>query len=132
MTGNACSVAGRRASWIFAILVSLASVRVALSDDAVLFPSIGAKSASKATLLAIDDYSLPLSVEIADERFGLLPEYSADNAGLVAGQDGLDCAVKWPKASLDALVGKTVRLYLHLKKGEHAEPRFYAAYVFSK
>jgi hypothetical protein len=70
-----------------------------------------------------------LTVEIADERFKLLTEYSGANAGVIAAKDGLDCAVKWPKASLDALVGRTIRLRFHLKKGEHAEPRFYAAYV---
>jgi hypothetical protein len=70
-----------------------------------------------------------MRVEIADEKFALLPEYSGDNAGFSRSTDGFDCAVKWPKASLDALVGKTVRLRICLKKGEHAEPRFFAAYV---
>ena len=73
-----------------------------------------------------------MSVEIADERFSLLPEYAGANSGVITAKDGLDCAVKWPKASLDALVGKTVRLRIHLKKGKHAEPRFYAAYVSRK
>jgi hypothetical protein len=85
------------------------------------------KTGCKVTLNA--DGVRGMSVEIADERFGLLPEYSGDNAGMVAAKDGLDCPVNWPKASLNALVGKTVRLRVHLKKGEHAEPRFYAAYV---
>jgi hypothetical protein len=70
-----------------------------------------------------------MSVEIADERFRLIPEYSGENAGRSASADGLDCAVKWPRASLDPLMGKTVRLRIHLKKGEHAEPRLFAAYV---
>lgn len=70
-----------------------------------------------------------ISVEIADERFSLLPEYSGGNAGVVTSHDGLDCPVKWPQAGLDALVGKTVRLRIRLKRGEYAEPRLFAAYV---
>jgi len=85
------------------------------------------KAGCKVTLNA--DGVQGMNVEIADERFSLLPEYSGDNSGMVTAKDGLDCAVKWPKAGLDGLVGKTVRLRIHLKKGEHAEPRFYAAYV---
>jgi hypothetical protein len=69
-----------------------------------------------------------MRVEIADEKFRLQPGYVGDNAGVVVAEDGLDCAVKWPKDKLDALVGKAVRLNIHLKKGNHAEPRFYAAY----
>ena len=70
-----------------------------------------------------------MRVEIADERFRLIPEYSGNSAGVSAAADGLDCAVKWPGASLDSLVGKAVRLRIHLKKGEHAEPRLFAVYV---
>ncbi|MBI5801638.1 MAG: hypothetical protein HZA92_13070 [Verrucomicrobia bacterium] len=70
-----------------------------------------------------------MSVEIADGSFALLPEYSGANAGIVSAKDGLDCQVKWPKASLDALVGKTVRLRFQLKKGDHVEPRLFAAHV---
>ena len=88
------------------------------------------KAGCKLTLNA--DGVQGMSVEIADERLNLLPEYSGANAGTSAAKDGLDCAVKWPKASLDALVGKTVRLRIHLKQGEHAGPRFYAAYITSK
>ena len=70
-----------------------------------------------------------MSVEIADENFHLLPDYSGINAATVAANDGLDCAVRWSKASLDALVSKPVRLLIHLKKGQDAEPRLFAAYV---
>ena len=70
-----------------------------------------------------------MSVEIADENFHLLPDYSGANAATVPAKDGLDCAVKWSKGNLDAFVGKPVRLLIHLKKGLHAEPRLFAIYV---
>jgi hypothetical protein len=70
-----------------------------------------------------------MRVEIADENFRLLPEYSGTNAAVGPAKAGLDCAVRWPKASLDALVGKPVRFLIHLKRGKYAEPRLFAAYV---
>jgi hypothetical protein len=70
-----------------------------------------------------------MRVDIADERFTLLADYSGENAGVVAGQDGLDCAVKWSKGALNPLVGKPLRLRINLSKGQHAEPRLYAAYL---
>jgi hypothetical protein len=70
-----------------------------------------------------------MMVEVADEKFRPLSGFSSDNAGVVVAKDGLDCAVKWPKGRLDALIGKTVRLKICLKKGDYAEPRFYAAYL---
>jgi hypothetical protein len=69
-----------------------------------------------------------VKVEVADAAFHLLPGYSGDNAG-IAGADGLDSAVTWPNSNLDSLIGIPVRLLIHLRKGEHAEPRLYAAYV---
>jgi hypothetical protein len=70
-----------------------------------------------------------MSVEVVDEKFRPLPKFSGENAGRVVAQDGLERAVTWSKANLDDLMGENVRLNIHLKKGEYAEPRFYAAYV---
>ena len=70
-----------------------------------------------------------ICVEVADEQFRPLPKFSGENAGRIVAKDGLACAVAWSKVNLDKLVGKTVRLKIHLRKGEHAEPRLYAAYV---
>jgi len=70
-----------------------------------------------------------IRVEIADHHFALLPKYSGNHAAAITAKDGLECAVQWPAGSLDALAGKTVRVRFHLTKGEHAEPRLYAAYV---
>lgn len=70
-----------------------------------------------------------MRVEIANERFELLSDYSEEHAGIPALDDGLDCPVKFPNGSLAGLGGKTVRLRVHLKKGAHAEPRLYAVYL---
>ena len=69
-----------------------------------------------------------LRVEIADARFHLLPDYSGANAGTVAG-DGLASAVTWPKAGLDGLVGRPVRLRIAFRRGAAIDPQLFAAYV---
>ena len=70
-----------------------------------------------------------ISVEIADERFTLLPEFSGDQAGLAVGPDGLDCPVTWAGGSLVALAGQTLRFRVSLSRGDHPEPRVYAMYL---
>lgn len=70
-----------------------------------------------------------IKVEIADENFELLPEYSGDNQGTPVAKDGLDCPVVWKNGDLSKLAGKTVRLKIHLARGEHAEPRLYVCYL---
>jgi hypothetical protein len=70
-----------------------------------------------------------MSVELSDEKFRLLPEYSGANAGTCRDEDGLDCAVQWRDADLSALAGQRVRLRIHLRAGEYSTPRLYAAYL---
>ncbi|HJN18585.1 MAG TPA: hypothetical protein QGH10_23995, partial [Armatimonadota bacterium] len=41
-----------------------------------------------------------MSVEIADERFGLLPEFSGDNAAATSDASGLDIPVTWPEGEI--------------------------------
>lgn len=72
-----------------------------------------------------------IGVEVADERFTLLPEFSGEHAGRVAGPDGLDCPVAWPGKNLATLAGQTVRLHLSLKQSEAGDPRLYAIYLGS-
>jgi len=67
-----------------------------------------------------------MRVEVADERFALLPAFSGDRAGRLAAPDGLECRVSWPGPDLAALAGQTVRLRVRLARGGHAEPRLYA------
>jgi len=73
-----------------------------------------------------------IRVEIADENFNLLSEYSGDNGGSTSDESGFDCKVAWPKSSLSILEGKTIRLKIHLQAGEYPQPRFYAASLKNK
>ena len=70
-----------------------------------------------------------ISVEIADERFNLNPDYSGARAGRTKTAGGLDCRIEWLRKDLGALKGKTVRLRLRMAKGSSEEPRFYALYL---
>lgn len=66
------------------------------------------------------DHTSGMSVEISDERFRLLPEFSGANAGAPQQESGLDCSVRWPAANPSALGGRTIRLKISLagQKGE--------------
>ena len=70
-----------------------------------------------------------MHVEIADERFNLLPPFSGENSGLLPGADGLACPVHWPAGSLAALANQTVRFRVHLQQQGTMEPRLYAVYL---
>ncbi len=73
-----------------------------------------------------------IHVEIADERFALLPGFSEDDSGEVKDDDGLDASVEWSGDGLKKLAGKTVRFRIHLERGDYAEPRLYACYLTVK
>jgi hypothetical protein len=70
-----------------------------------------------------------MSVEVADEKFELLPKFSGAHAGTAGSTDGLDCPVQWAEAGLGALAGRAVRFRIHLRNRGPAEPRLFAAYV---
>jgi hypothetical protein len=70
-----------------------------------------------------------MRVEVADERFELLPRFSGADAGTIAGGDGLSCPVAWPRAGLAELRGRAVRFRVHLKRAAGLEPRLYAVSV---
>ena len=78
------------------------------------------------------DHPEQMSVEMLDERFSLLPEYSGTQSGVVAASDGLESEVRWTGANLSALAGKTVRLRVHLMRDGDTEPRIYAIYLREK
>ncbi len=67
-------------------------------------------------------------VEVADERFVLLPGYCGTGAGKAARHTagGLDCPVCWPGGALGALGGRTVRFKVSLREGAGIPPRLYA------
>ncbi|MEJ1972466.1 MAG: hypothetical protein WDM96_08445 [Lacunisphaera sp.] len=70
-----------------------------------------------------------MSVEISDERFELLPDYSGAGAGHSKIKSGLDCAVAWSKGELAALEGKTVRFKINLEREGSSDPRLFAVYL---
>lgn len=70
-----------------------------------------------------------MRVEIGDERFNLLPQFSGEHAGTTAAASGLDCPVHWAQANLASLAGRTVRLKCHLDRAGDADPRLYALYL---
>ncbi|MEX0641099.1 MAG: hypothetical protein WD468_00280 [Pirellulales bacterium] len=69
-----------------------------------------------------------MRVEVSDENFQMLPQFSGTNAGSCEQQNGLHCAVRWPAGKLDDLADRTVCLRVQLKK-ESAEPKLFAIYV---
>jgi hypothetical protein len=70
-----------------------------------------------------------MRMEIADDRFQPLAQFSGANSGTAGKGAGLDCPVAWPTGDLASLGGKTVRLRIHLKRKDGAEPRLYAVYL---
>jgi hypothetical protein len=72
------------------------------------------------------DHAASLSVELSDERFELLPDYSGAKSGRTTQAGGLDCAVTWTAADLAALGGRTVRFKINLERSGDQDPRLYA------
>jgi len=71
-------------------------------------------------------------IEIVDEHFQPLADFSGANCGTLDTDGGLDCAVQWPQGSVAALRGKTVRLCIHLEQRGDASPRLFAVSIKSK
>jgi hypothetical protein len=72
------------------------------------------------------DHAASLSVELSDERFELLPDYSGTKRGRTTQAGGLDCAVTWTSTDLAALGGRTVRFKINLERTGDQDPRLYA------
>ena len=75
------------------------------------------------------DHAQQMRVELSDERFNLLPEYSGSRAGSASSGEPLESAVTWPDGDLSAVQGKPVRFRVHLKRDGGREPRLYAMYL---
>ncbi len=78
------------------------------------------------------DAARSMRVEIADERFRPLPEFSGPNSGTATDGGGLESLVNWPGGDLSSLGGREVRLRVHLKRKDGSEPRLFAVYLREK
>lgn len=67
-----------------------------------------------------------MRVEVLDERFTPLPDYSGAASGISTQRSGFDCPVTWPKAKLAELTGRTVRFRVIVRRQGSDEPRIYA------
>jgi len=70
-----------------------------------------------------------MSVELADDWFHLIPEFSGTNAAKLKEDSGLDVPVNWQTGRLAGLAGKSVRLKITLKKRGTVDPRLFAIHV---
>jgi hypothetical protein len=70
-----------------------------------------------------------LRVEVSDEHFNLMLQFSGENSGTAQGKDGFDVPVKWAKGNPVELNGKTVRFRICFKRSPGVEPMLYAAYL---
>jgi hypothetical protein len=75
------------------------------------------------------DAAKTMRVEIADERFQLLPAFSGSNGGTADASGGLECPVTWLSEDLSRLGGEKVRLRIRFERKENREPRLYAVYL---
>ena len=75
------------------------------------------------------DYPDLMRVELSEDRFGLLPEYSGQNSGILKATGGLESTVVWPTQDLSCLRNSRVRLRVNMKRGFGLEPRLYAIYL---
>jgi hypothetical protein len=71
-----------------------------------------------------------MTVEVSDERFTPIPDFSGQKSGVTTIKSGLDCPVTWYGRNLSALGGQTVRFRIHLtKRNSGSEPRLFAVYL---
>ena len=89
-------------------------------STAVALPTAGCQ------ILLNADAARAMRVELLDEGFGPLADFSGDNSGTLDVDGGLDCVVNWPATELASLKGKKVRVRVWLKNAEQDPPRLYA------
>jgi hypothetical protein len=71
-----------------------------------------------------------MRVEIADENFELLPQFSGGKSGVCKQPVGLRCDVRMPGGHIDELADKTVRLHIYLAK-KTTDPKLFAINIRS-
>jgi hypothetical protein len=100
------------------------------NDNGTVWSTIIRLPATRSTDIWLNaDDAHAMRLEVADENFNLLPDYSGQNSGSTQKASGLDCLVSWPKGDLTPLRGKTIRLRIRLQKQGTANPRLYVAYL---
>lgn len=92
----------------------------------IQLPDSGAKISLNA------DGARGLRVDVADEQFSLLPEYSGAGGGQVRVDGGLQCAVDWHGEPFTMLKGKTVRLRFRFSRENGVNPQLFAVYLQPK
>lgn len=97
-----------------------------IGSEAIELPKSGCE------ILLNADAAQGMRMELVDEQFKPLAGFTGADCGIVEAHDGLDCAVKWPKADIASLGTKKVRLLVHLKKAGKSQPRLYAISVRAK
>ena len=73
-----------------------------------------------------------LQIEVADQRFVLLPEFSHEKGGAVKAGNELTSPVTWNGSDLRELGGRTVRLRIGFDRKKAANPMLYAIYLQSR
>lgn len=68
-----------------------------------------------------------IRIELTDEKFQPLPEFSGEHCGTVL-CDGLEERMMWPRGSMERLVDQTVRIRIIMNRDEQTEPAFYGLY----
>jgi len=101
------------------------------SDGEVWSTVVRLPQAGCQVLLNVDSAN-SMRVEIADDRFHPLAEFSGPNSGIADVGGGFECPVNWPAGGLSSLGGKNVRFRIHFEKKEGTEPRLYAVYLKPK
>ena len=67
-----------------------------------------------------------ITVEIVDEHFVPVKEFSGQNAGTVSSDEGLDCGVRWSSAGPRRLSKQTVRFKIVLQNKGTVHPELFA------
>lgn len=80
---------------------------------------------SGTNILLNADGARAMRVELLDEKFRPLPDFSADHGGTLE-TDGLDSPVRWPKGNLASLAGRRIRLRVEFRHNPSTPPRLYA------
>lgn len=67
-----------------------------------------------------------LSIELVDETFQPLPEFSGDHAAAVGDDSGLSLPVQWKASRFGGLSGNLIRLRILFQKTNGLDPRLFA------